>query len=70
MSNQFQTREDWLAQAIAELRPVFSALNHPLPDSTFGLPVVSHPVMPGLLRTVPWVSIGLPGPLLTKPMRF
>jgi hypothetical protein len=33
MSNQFQTREDWLAQAIAELRSVFSALNHPLPDS-------------------------------------
>jgi hypothetical protein len=27
MSNQFQTREDWLAQAIAELRPVFSALS-------------------------------------------
>jgi hypothetical protein len=33
MSNQFQTREDWLAQAIAELRPVYSALNHPLPDN-------------------------------------
>jgi hypothetical protein len=32
MSNQFQTREDWLAQAIAELRSVFAALNHPLPD--------------------------------------
>jgi hypothetical protein len=31
--NTFTTREDWLAQAIAELRPVFSALNHPLPDS-------------------------------------
>jgi hypothetical protein len=41
MSNQFQTREDWLAQAIAELRPVFSALNHPLP-TTFGLLVVSQ----------------------------
>jgi hypothetical protein len=24
--NTFTTREDWLAQAIAELRPVFSAL--------------------------------------------
>jgi hypothetical protein len=33
MSNRFQTREDWLAQAIAELRPVFSALSHPLPDN-------------------------------------
>jgi hypothetical protein len=33
MSNQFQTREDWLAQAVNELRPVFSALNHPLPDN-------------------------------------
>ena len=33
MSNRFQTREDWLAQAIAELRPVYSALNHPLPDN-------------------------------------
>jgi hypothetical protein len=31
--NTFTTREDWLAQAIAELRPVFSALNHPLPDN-------------------------------------
>jgi hypothetical protein len=31
--NTFTTREDWLAQAIAELRSVFSALNHPLPDS-------------------------------------
>jgi hypothetical protein len=31
MSNRFQTREDWLAQAVNELRPVFSALNHPLP---------------------------------------
>jgi len=32
-NNRFATREDWLAQAVAELRPVFSALNHPLPDS-------------------------------------
>lgn len=31
MSNRFQTREDWLAQAVQELRPVFSALSHPLP---------------------------------------
>jgi hypothetical protein len=31
--NTFTTREDWLAQAIAELRPVYSALNHPLPDN-------------------------------------
>jgi hypothetical protein len=31
--NTFTTREDWLAQAIAELRSVFSALNHPLPDN-------------------------------------
>jgi hypothetical protein len=31
--NTFTTREDWLAQAIAELRPVFSALSHPLPDN-------------------------------------
>jgi hypothetical protein len=34
--NTFTTREDWLAQAIAELRSVFSALNHPLPDSDSG----------------------------------
>jgi hypothetical protein len=25
--NTFTTREDWLAQAIAELRPVYSALS-------------------------------------------
>ena len=28
---RFQTREDYLVQAVAELRPVFDALNHPLP---------------------------------------
>jgi hypothetical protein len=69
MSNQFQTREDWLAQAIAELRSVFAALNHPLPDQirvACGFPAVT----PGLLRTVPWVSIGLPRLPLTTPMRF
>ena len=33
MSNRFQTREDWLAQAVAELRPVFAALGYPLPDN-------------------------------------
>ena len=33
MSNRFQTREDWLAQAVAELRPVFSALGYPLPNN-------------------------------------
>ena len=32
-TNRFATREDWLVQAVAELRPVFSALNHPLPDN-------------------------------------
>ena len=32
-TNRFQTREDWLAQAVSELRPVFSALGHPLPDN-------------------------------------
>jgi hypothetical protein len=45
--NTFTTREDWLAQAIAELRPVFSALNHPLPDSirvACGFPSVQCPV--------------------------
>jgi hypothetical protein len=33
--NTFTTREDWLAQAIAELRPVYSALNHPLLSAQF-----------------------------------
>jgi hypothetical protein len=66
--NTFTTREDWLAQAIAELRPVYSALNHPLPDNirvACGFPSVT----PGLLRTVPWVSIGLPGLVLIRPTR-
>jgi hypothetical protein len=38
---QNQTREQWLGEFIAEIRPVFGALNHPLPDKirvTCGFP--------------------------------
>jgi hypothetical protein len=41
MSYQNKTREDWLSQAIDELRPVFDANGHPLPQNirvTCGFP--------------------------------
>ena len=32
MSYQNKSREDWLTQAVEELRPVFDANGYPLPD--------------------------------------
>jgi hypothetical protein len=66
MSNRFQTREDWLAQAIATNCVPCSLLSTIRCPTTSGLLVAFPAVTPGLPRTVPLVSIGLPRLLLTS----
>jgi hypothetical protein len=64
-----ETREDWLSQAVTELRPLFDNAGRPLPDKirvTCGFP----PTTPGQHTAVPSVSTGPQRTAMTRRMRF